>query len=290
MSESKRRACIIGGFCALGVILIVLLILIESMKKSPDMYTLVQNIALSILCSLIASAIFLYMQKGIEHDEKNLTEEKLDGVRTLINSKLNNIDKKLKRQEALYDAGIKSIRPKSYYDEKDDFWKKIIQYADSRMDLIGHSISPWLSNEYKSLFCEKIINMISVGKYVRIVLSCESGEFDKQKIRNVLGGKTGKKKLTKIESTCYELAKLIGGVDEAKREYLELYIAEREKVTYLYIRTDSQCFISPYILSLTNKRNSFLLELDTGVEYSRCFEEDFDEMIEHLDCIEWSDI
>lgn len=289
MSEEKRRASIIGVFCAFGIVITVLLVIIESMKESPDMHTLIQNTALSIMCSLIASAIFVYMQKGIEHDEKNLTEEKLDGVSESINSKLDIIDEKLKRQEALYDAGIKSIRPKSYYDEKDDFWKKILQYADNRMDLIGHSISPWLSNEYKTLFCEKIINMISVGKCVRIVLSCEPGEFDKRKIQDVLDKKIGKKKLTKIESTCYELTKLISSVDEAKREYLELYIAEREKVTYLYIRTDSQCFISPYILSPTNKRNSFLLELETGVEYSRCFEEDFDEMIEHLDCIEWSD-
>lgn len=155
------------------------------------------------------------------------------------------------------------------------------------MDMIGHSLSHWMRAEYKNLFCEKIINMANAGKSVRLVLSCDSGEFKKEKVIAVFRKAQDKKKLTKIEKTYYELIKVLDGIAEEKRKYLEIYITEKTDVTYLYIRTDSQCFISPYILSPTNSRYSFLLELETGVEYSRCFEEDFSEIIEQRDCIEW---
>lgn len=278
MEETKRRRYVLIANSLLCLIIIGLIVNTELMKPTPDMHTLAQNVALSILCSVVASFIFLYIQRGIEHDNN-----------AAISGKLDSIDEKLKIQGELYDSGIKSIRKKSYYDGEDDFWKKIIQNADSRMDMIGHSLSHWLRDEYKELFCEKIVNMINAGKQVRLVLSCNPGEFDIQKINKVMNRQLGKQKLTKVERTCYELTKVVGAVAKEKRENLELYVTEKVKVTYLYIRTDSQCFISPYILSPTNSRNSFLLELETGVEYSQCFEEDFREMIEPLDCVEWSD-
>lgn len=274
--ETKRRRNVLIAISILCIINIGSIIIIEKMKPQPDMDSLWQNIVLSILCSLVASFIFLYMQRGLEHDRSNELIQKLE-----------DIDEKLRIQGELYDSGIKSIRKKSFYDKNDDFWRRIIQNVDGRMDLIGHSLSHWMRREYKELFCGKIISMINAEKTVRLVLSCKDKEFNIENVIKVLDGKSEKKKLSKVEKTYYEFASIIQDIDPKKRKYLELYIAERTEITYLYIRTDNQCFISPYIHSPTNSRNSFLLELETGAEYSRCFEEDFDELIENMDSIKW---
>lgn len=281
MEETKRRKNVMIVVSILCIIIIILLVVVECTKKTPDISGLVQNIALSILCSLVASFIFLYVQRGIEKDQA-------DDISQMLGS----IDGKLKVQGELYDSGIKSIRKKSFYDKNDDFWKRIIQNADEKMDMIGHSLNHWLRDEYKEVFCEKIISMVNAEKSVRLILSCEEGEFDRKKVIKVLNGQKGKKKqekkrLSKVESTYYELAGMLQDVDIDKKRYLEIYVADRRQITYLYIRTDNQCFISPYILSQTNSRNSFLLELETAAEYSRCFEEDFHEMAESMECIEW---
>ena len=272
----KKRNYIVGAFVFICVLGIILICIIESMKKSPDMKTLGQNIILSILCSIVASFVFMYIQRGIEHDENEA-----------INDKLIDIDQKLKLQESLYDSGIKSIRKKSYYDKKDDFWKKILQFTESRLDLTGHSLSHWFNAEYKDVFCEKIKNMLNAEKHVRIVLSYDIGEYDINRVAKALEEKFPYKKLKKVERTVYELIKIRNSVDKKKWKYLEIHVTEKKDVTYLYIRTDSQCFISPYISNSTNKGDTFLLELETGVDYSRCFDEDFEEMIKNLDNIKW---
>lgn len=274
MSNKKRRTIIVGVISFFCIIIIVLLIVIEQMKTSPDIYTLIQNVMLSILCSIVASFIFMYIQMGIEQDESDTIMEKL-----------NHIDQKLKIQESLYDSGIKSVRKKSYYDKKDNFWNNMIRLTENRLDLTGHSISNWFSSEYKEVFCAKIKNMINEERYVRIVLSCNDKDLILSKIQDIVEGKGQLKTFSKIERTCYELAILLKNIDSKKQKYLEVYVTDIKDVTYLYIRTDEQCFISPYIFNSKNSGDTFLLELETGVEYSRCFEEDFDEMIRNLDCV-----
>lgn len=85
LKEIKRRHSIMCGITILCCIIIILLIIIEILKPEPDLYSLFQNIALSILCSLVASFIFLCMQRGLEQDKNGI-----------IIGKLNDIDGKLK--------------------------------------------------------------------------------------------------------------------------------------------------------------------------------------------------
>lgn len=72
-------------------------------------------------------------------------------------------------------------------------------------------------------------------------------------------------------------------VDSEKRKNIKIYVANPLKVTYLYIRTDHQSIISPYIFSPSNNQNTFLLELQTGTKYAKTFEDDFRDMIEELE-------
>lgn len=272
--EIKRRAKRVVEI--IGVILSVLLVvmyLMETQKSSPDLTGFWQNVIISITCSLIASGGFYVIQSFLDYVDTQSTQKKL-----------NEVDENLKKVLNLYDSGIISIRPKSYYDRNDDFWKTILYLTNDHLDLIGHSISNWFQEEYKATFEEKICKMIKAGKRVRIVLSGDS--YDYQKIISVVSGKEQFSQLSKINKTYYHLYQLWERLPEDKRNMLEVYTASRERVTYLYIRTDTQCFVSPYILG-QESGNSFLLEIKAGEKYADSYKKDFEEIIGSLNRISW---
>lgn len=232
------------------------------------MNVLLENISLSVLCSIIASILFSILQSAVSSDDQKI-----------IMDRLNEMDEKLRIQNELYDSGIVSIRKKSYYDRNGKFWKDILFSSTDRLDLIGHAISNWFDEEYKNLFVEKVMDLLKRDKFVRIILSGEIPDI--QKVKEAEKHEIQKRNLNKIERTCYEMRNIIRKVPADKRTKLQVYFTELKQVSYMYIRTDHKCFISPYIYSTTISSNSFLLELETGVDYSRCFDTDFIEMIEN---------
>lgn len=262
------------GVAILSILFTIALFIAESRKVSPDISGMFQNIILSIFCSIVASVIFGMMQiadgKDGEKEEKEFREA--------VNQKLKEINTKLTIQENLYDSGILSIRKKSYYDREGKFWKDIIESSADKLDLIGHSIHNWFEDEYKKIFVEKIRSMLKAGKEVRIILSGDKP--DMKKIREVENTGEGRHLLSDLENTCFELRKIASGLPKPKyKKRLKVFVTDLSQVTYMYIRTDTRCFISPYIHSTTNSSNTFLLELDTKVEYSKCFERDFEDML-----------
>lgn len=272
--EMKKRIWRVAG-----VIMLILLALIGGMylletgKETPDLQGFWQNTILSITCSLIASAGFYVIQGLFDYVDHLSTQRKLDKV-----------DENLKTVLNLYDSGIVSIRPKSYYDRDDSFWKTILYLTNDHLDLIGHSISNWFQEEYKETFEKKIREMITAGKRVRIVLSGET--YNESKIKNVESEKAQFSQLSKIDKTYYYLRQLWKELPENSRNLLEVYTASRERVTYLYIRTDTQCFVSPYILG-KESGNSFLLEIKAGEKYADSYKKDFEEITGTLNPISW---
>lgn len=254
---------------ALTILIIIVLILMEWQKEEPDMAALSYNILLSIVCSLIASGIFTILQSVIASDSQGE-----------MMKALTKIDRSLQIREELYDSGIVSIRKKSYYDRDGSFWKKMILFTTDRLDLLGHSLSNWFDEEYREIFTKKILDMMARKKDVRIILSGSEPDFSK--IRRVERGELQTSGLNKIERTCYEFRKIVRDAAPEKRKHLQVYRLSEREVTYMYIRTDKQCFISPYIHSVTAASNSFLLELEVGIDYSRCFEKDFSEMMSEI--------
>lgn len=259
----------------LALLFVGVLFIVECSKNESDIVGLWQNIALSVLCSIVASALFCMLQVFCDKDK----DDEGATFRGEVNDKLNQIDEKLKIQNQLYDSGIVSIREKSFYDKDGKFWKDIIDSASNRLDLIGHSISKWFDEEYKESFVGKINSMLKDGYEVRIILSGDNP--DMQKIRSVEQTGEGRHSLSKIENTCLELRQIARGIknNKSRRRQLQVLITDIDKVTYMYIRTDQRCFISPYIYSATNSASSFLLELETKIDYSKCFERDFQEML-----------
>lgn len=252
-----------------SVFIIVLLFIIESQKKTPDIPTLVENSINGTLCSIVASVIFAVLQRAFTNsDEKQIVQQ------------LQQIEKSLQRQNELYDSGIISIHPKTHFDEEEEYWKNIINGTNKRLDLIGHSISNWLKKEYKELFIAKIKQILESGNNVNIVLSAK--DVDYSKVKEAFYDYHKRSRLSKIEKTILTLCEVIKDVAKDKQHNLKVYVTNPSRVTYLYIRTDGQCIISPYIYSVDNNNNSFLLELQPRTSYVKFLEDDFEEMTGNL--------
>lgn len=265
MREKKSKRILLAAICVASI-MIIFCIVIECKRSDADLAAMATNIALSILCSLVASGIFCMMQSALSSDQAEAAIAKLEMI-----------DEKLKQERQLYDSGIVSIRPKTYYDKEGEFWKTIINSTSDRLDLIGHTLSPWFDYEYRDIFIGKITSMLEKGKTIRIILSGKSPDMNK--ICDVENGIKEKQQLSKVELTCYEFRQIVKNNKESKRKRhrgeLQVYVVDEQEVSYMYIRTDQQCFMSPYIAS----DNSFLLEMETGVEYSRRFDVGFENML-----------
>lgn len=253
--------------CAIAVFYIT-----ESKSQTPDYLGLTGSILLSVFCSIVASGIFVLLQTAADSDEH--VEEM---------AVLQSIHEGLRRTNDLYDSGIISIRKKSYYEEEGKFWRDMISNTVHRIDLIGHSISNWFRPEYRDIFIKKVVEMLTAGNTVRIILSGNEPNMDKIHRIEKKGKETPNCKFdNKLDKTCWELRKIYKQIPLSKRDNLQVYIAKPEQVTYMYIRTDNQCFISPYLTGRNNDSNTFLLELKTKIEYSRCFDEDFEELLKSI--------
>ncbi len=281
MREERNRRNVLIGFSILSLIIIVLIIFSELGREEPDLQSIIQNIGLSIVCSLTSSFIFLYMQKGIEKDESNE-----------LRKQLLTMHDELIKQSQLYGSGVIDIRRKVHYDNDKEFWKKILYDTENQIDMIGHSISNWFREEYRQSFSKKMKEMINEGKKIRIILSCKKEDYHAENIKDaLLNQKKARDLISKIDKTCFYFVNILKEVEEKQRDNLEIYIVDIEKITYMYIRTDCQCIVSPYLVGSDNRDISFLAEFAISSEFSGYFADDFEHLIsdnEDIKCLDWN--
>lgn len=264
--------------CIFAALLIISAFALEGQKETPDCSSVWQNIILGAMSSLVASVIVIFIQKAFARDER---EE--------LTKRLKLIEEALGNQSVLYKSGIRSIHPKVYFDEKGQFWTNILNNTENKLDLVGHSIRTWFYPEFRDTFFKKVKTMLNEEKEVRIVLAPNS----KPRLYRVFNADRGRFEWrgtaeSKAGQTIGALCELLQDIDDLqKRKYLKVYVADPTKVTYMYIRTDEQSIISPYIFSPTNSPQAFLLELESTSAYARAFERDFEDMIGGLTCLDW---
>lgn len=271
-----REAWIFLGFAVFALIIFVLtFILARGADNESQTNGAILSIILGIMSSIIASVIVLIIQRAFASNEhKDLTEQ------------LNTIENALDNQSVLYNSGIRSIHPKIYFDKEGAFWTDILNNTEDKLDLVGHSIRTWFYPEFRDTFSKKVKTMLNEEKEVRIVLAPKSSPWFNC-VFNVSLNRFEWKSVSKAGKTIRDLYHLLQGVDQEKRKYLKIYVADPAKVTYMYIRTDEQSIISPYIFSPANSPQAFLLELESTSAYAKAFERDFEDMIGGLTCLDW---
>ena len=271
-------------FAIVSVLLIVCVFIVDSRSNSPDSAALWKDVMLGILCSVIASGIFAILQRAYTNDDHNE-----------LAAGLKDIEAGLQESNKLYKQGVISIRPKSYFDSEQKFWKEIINNSGNRLDLVGHSLSKWFKPEYRDIFVKKIASMLNDNKTVNIVLSMDNlmpeatrTMLDRVKREYELRQqRTHAKAMSKLERTLFDFYVLLHEkVDSKYWNNLKIYIVDLISVTYLYIRTDTQCIMSPYTHNSSGQQDSLLIELQPGTRYAKLIDDDMADFIETLDPID----
>lgn len=264
-NRKRSRVVLIAGIFAFALAICAYTKIIPEDSQSQ----MWQTVFLSIGCSIIASGVFYFMQSAIDAD-----------INENVSIELSDIHRKLEQIDDLYKNGVLSIRSKKYYDKNGNFWKNMIRETSDQLDLVGRDISPWFSSEYRNVFIDKIKSMIKNKKNIRIILSGDAPDMGN--VLKVEEGYKDEKELSKIEATCYELRQIMNELENNKVKKaignLDVYIADLKQVPYMYIRTDSRCFISPYL----STGDSFLLEMEVGFECSNWMNLDFEELLKNV--------
>ena len=131
-------------FAIVSVLLIICVFIVDSRTNYLDRAALWKDVILGISCSVIASGIFAILQRAYTNDDHDE-----------LSAGLKDIEASLQESNKLYKHGVISIRPKSYFDSEQKFWKEIINNSGNRLDLVGHSLSKWFKPEYKDIFVKK---------------------------------------------------------------------------------------------------------------------------------------
>lgn len=264
----NKTTSVWGVFSLLAIAVIGTLLVLEGNKEQPDYLALWQSVVLGIACSAVASVIYGIVQRAYTRNDEEIMSRQLE-----------QIEGNLRQHNELYGKGIVSIHPKSNFDQEEEYWTKILQKATYRLDLIGHSISHWFRREYRESFLSKIKEIMESGNNVNIILSADPLDNVLDRVREAYFDPQIEPELSKIEKTLLYFCQFISELPEDTQQHLKIYITNLSKVTYLYIRTDKQCIISPYMHSLDDHQNSFLLEFQPGSAYAKPLEDDFEEMI-----------
>lgn len=178
--ENKKKPVILKGISVailiaiMGAGGIVTLVVLESKKDSGDMLGLWEDVILGVLCSIVASIIFAIIAWIYSRNDSDTVDKRLEMI-----------EANLARQNELYDSGIKSIRPKSHFDQEDDYWNGIINGSSSRLDLIGHSLGNWFGRRYRDTFIRKILQIVGSGGVVNVVLSTSTPKDIELMLSNV---------------------------------------------------------------------------------------------------------
>ena len=257
----------------ISIVGIVTLTVLESQKNPSDLLGLWEDTVLGILCSVVASVVFAILTRIYSRNDSDVVEQRLQII-----------EMHLDRQNELYDSGIKSIRPKSHFDQEEDYWNGILSGSAIQLDLVGHSLSNWFGRRYRDTFIRKVRQIVSSGGTVNVVLSTPEPNSIGTMLSNVKTAYWHEQiKLSKVEKTLLEFYRLLKeNIPEKDRCNLRIYVTDIEKVTYFYIRTDTQCIISPYTYSPGTKENIFLLELLPNTAHVKTLEDDFDAMIGNM--------
>lgn len=227
-----------------------------------------RSIGSGVLASIIASFVFSFISEIWNDDEKKEQKSNIDQIKR----DLNKIGRRETALDKAFSGGLEQIELIDYADESDNLWIDLLEKADSRLDIIAHTLHPWFKDEYADKFSSQIIKILMTGKKVRILILDPEG--DNLEYINTVDPKGYRRK---IETSISELRKIYNSVDPSVKKNLIVKDNGCYVIPYTYIRNDINTYISPYLCANAT-RSSFIAICKCDSRIAKGFNEDFDEI------------
>ncbi len=259
---------------------IILALCIVGYLKCDDTITktFASGIGTSIIASLIFSLVFYVFieKKECKKCSEVLKDSEFKEIKNIMTNNEKSIQQRINNINFLTDSGLKSIRKKHFYESGGKFWIELINEAEEKLDLMGHSLSKWLDDEYKDAFINKLLQLAKNKKDVRIIILKPDGD-SLSRMSDQLAKNNYKQKVEKtlnVIRTC-----VIDKLDTPDKKYIKIKEVEKEDINYMMINTGSSVCVSPFFVK-NSSYDSILIVLDRGSEFGKSFCDDFNNFFE----------
>ena len=252
---------------------------------------LLDEISIGIIVSILASMLFFILTEFVFKDDSVVEEikGKTEAIKNTTNETnnilkegtqtINNIDTEVQQiysaisvSNDIVQQGVCAVKNIDHQDDRDDFWISFLNNAETRLDIIAHTLSPWFKTKYKDSFRRKIIELAKNNHYVRIILLQPQGNnLTYSNVGNV--NDYSKKICDSIE----QLQKLYNEIPIEKRQFLNIKLNGTYVIPYSYIKNDKQTLISPYLFD-GSERSSFIISFGANKTFANNFDDDFQKL------------
>lgn len=270
---------------------------------NDELATICLGILASIIASLIFSVFSLYVLNDPDHEEEMGAINELnngvnkiassaviaDGVKCdIIHQQVRENAQKIEEVNSfkkIKDKGLRTIRSKEDLDHKQEFWLDLLQNYDAPLDIASRTLSPWLKAAYREKFLPSIEQRLKKGHHVHLLIQKPNSE-DIKKLEAKLGkniSKSAGDTLSVLKSNIW--CKLT----EDQKKIFRVKVCE-SVIPYIYIDNGQSVTISPYMSTSKAQGRSFLVVFDHTSQYIEGFDDDFSELLNGADDVDWRSV
>jgi len=250
------------GSVIIAVILVILFVTYFSFKEN----SLVEEICLGIIISIISSLLFFIFSNFLFVDNTDIKD---------IKSKLQEVNDSCKLSDDLDELGICNIKSIAVDDKSPSFWLDILNNSHQHLDIIAHTLSPWFKDDYEEAFVNKIIELANNNHIVRILILDPQGHN-----LNFINTGNLEEYREKILNTVDSIKNMYGKIEADHRKNLVVKFNHSYVIPYSYIRNDDNTYVAPYLCS-NAERSSFITVCKYGGKFANVFNNDFEDVFKN---------
>lgn len=168
--------------------------------------------------------------------------------------------------------GVRRIAEKNEFNP--DFWNNdLLAKTSHTLDLLGHSLSKWLSATYRTRFIETLKRLAENDGHVRMLVMKPDSSPNAREVRKTL-------------KTVFEDVKQNLPQSRSKRISVR-WVAPPPDIPYMLIRTDNDIVVSPYFATASSEK-ALLVVLQPNTEYAEQYVNDFQTLFDdHAEDATW---
>ena len=160
------------------------------------------------------------------------------------------------------------LRIKGKYADGPGFWLSLLAESSSRLDLAGHKLATWKSEEYRERFIDALTSLARAKKTVRILVT----DIDPDETIK----RTNSVDVWDLHELLYN--DIVAKLPERFKDYIELKTTNgRDKLKYMLVVTDQRTVMASYFCKMPS-RECMVLTLANGSRYATTLRDDFDKI------------